>query len=221
MSTTLLITTIIAYVLSLAASLILALTAKKMQPDSIRVPVIFHFILLVVSAILWIGTIANDLLPWLVLITFCSGLSIAGWALRSGKLKWVIKLYFGLYFSSVFLFLASPSRLFYTITGKSAVYRKEKEFKLRDNYYLVEQQSLVRTNKSMEDWKVIQKFGIYKKTIRRDIRFNGNPDSIRLLRMEADTMIIRAYHLTNGVPDSSENGFRPGVKKQSITKQKR
>jgi hypothetical protein len=221
MSTTLLITTIIAYVLSLAASLILALTAKKMQPDSIRVPVIFHLVLLFISAILWISALANDLLPWLILITFCSGLSMAGWALRSGQLKWPVKLYFGLYFSSVFLFLASPSRLFYTIAGKSAAYRKEKEFKLRDNYYLVEQQSLVSTNKSIEDWKVTQKFGIYNKTIRRDIRFKGNPDSIRLLRLKPDTMIIRAYHLTNGMPDSSENGFRPSVKKQSITKQKR
>jgi hypothetical protein len=192
-----------------------------MKPRTIRIPIIIHTSLLALSCIFWLGGIFPDLLPWLILSAFCSGLSIAGWVLRSGHLQVPVRIYFGLYFASVLLFLISPSRLFYTITGKSAVYRSEKEFKLRDNYYLVEQQSLLSASKTIENWKVIQKFGLYKKTIRRDVRFNGSPDSVRLIRMEPDTMIIRAYYQTSGITDSSQSGFLPNVKKQSITKQKR
>lgn len=221
MTYTLLVTTIITYVLSLAATLILAITSKKMRRDSIRIPAIFHFTMLVLTTIIYLTGTLQNLLPYLILFTFCSGVSLAGWALRINYLKMPFRIYFGAYLLSVLLFLVSPSLLFYSISGSLSFYRKEKEFNLRDNYYLVEQLSQVSQNQKSSNWKVIQKFGIYKKTIQRDISLKTAPDRVQLLEFNKDTMVIRYWFTANGVTDSTDTGFRPVIRKQEITKQKR
>jgi hypothetical protein len=220
MDSILLVSTIIAYVLSLAATLILAITTRKLKPEAIRVPVMLHALLMVISLLLLATTSLAHLYHYLVLATTCSGVALAGWAIRGTYLHKALKIYFGLYLLSVLLFLSSPTRLFYILTGQAQAYQPEKSFHLIDNYYLVEQKSQLQTNDTLVQWKVIRKYGIYKKTIRRDIQFGWNPETVKLISMDADTMILRGYHTINHNIDSADTGFKPEVKKQEI-KQKR
>jgi hypothetical protein len=146
-------------------------------------------------------------------IAFCSGLIIAGWAIRKSE-KLVYRIYFGIYFSSVLLFLYSPSLLFYSISGNFANRRTEQQFRLEKNYFLIEQQSMLQLLSNVTAYKVSQKFGIYNRTIARDIRFDGRLDSVQLVALTEDTLILRGYLQGK----KKEINLKPGMNKSHVVR---
>ena len=215
MNSTLLITALIVYILSLATSLVLAIAAKKFHPGKIRLPIYLHLVLVLLAAIAWTAGYRNHF-PYLILLAVCSALAIAGWVLRIKTLAIPTRIYFGLYFLTVLLFLLSPSLLIYTITGLNSERQEEKRIFLRDNYYLVEQSSLQSTSNELQ-YKLVRKSGMYQKTIQRDISFGYLPDSVHILKLTADTILLRAFH--NG-KDSSDLGLSPSLSSTEIIQKK-
>ena len=82
------------------------------------------------------------------------------------------------------------------------------------NYYLIEQQSMLQLLSNVTAYKVSQKFGIYNRTIARDIRFDGRIDSVQLVTLNDDTLILKGY--LNG--NSKEIHLKPGMNKNQIVR---
>lgn len=206
MAASLLIVSIILYILSLAASLIIAIASKKFNPHSFPYPAYLHLFFLAAGIISYMAGL-KELTSYSILLSVCSALWIAGWGLRNKFIRWPIRIYFSLYLLSILLFLASPSLLIYTITGKLSERSAEKWISMGNNYYLVEQSGMQPAREL--HWKMIRKSGPYKKTIQRDLSFGYIPDSVRIVGMEEDTVILCGYKKTSSGFDSTRYGFRP------------
>lgn len=213
MNPLLLITTITLYLVSLVGSFVLTLLSKKFSNQKLNILVTIHFIItgfaLSTSFIKGEGSTKN----YLMSIAFCSGLIIAGWAIRKAGNK-ILKIYFATFFASIILFLYSPSLLFYSISGNFSQRRREQQFRLEKNYYLIEQQSMLQLLSNVTAYKVSQKFGIYNRTIARDIQFEGVVDSAQVILMSDDTLIIRGYLKGS----SKDIHLKPGMNKSKITR---
>lgn len=214
MSVSLLILTIILYILGLVAAVILAFAMKNRPADSIRFPVIAHFIFLLIYAMMAISGVA-PFRSYIVLAAFVIALAVSGWSLRSQGLHFILRIYFGLYLLSVPLFIISPSRLFFIITGNYDLYKPEKEFRLESNYYLVEQQSLFQGSADTIHYKLIRKYGLFHKTLGRDLVLPGNLKDAKLIHPLPDSTVIRAYLMEN---DSIDIGIRKADSGNEITK---
>lgn len=215
MNSGLLILSIITYILSLAAALILAIASAKLGNSALKKAILLHFAILAIAIPALILYGQESATAYLVLTAICSGLAISGWVLRSRQIKTSLKIYFGIYLFSVILFLISPSFLFFAISGNARQHRAEKTFRLGDNYYLVEQ--LSTSPQAQPAWKVIRKYGIYNKTILRDIRFKSAPDSVRMITVTEDTLILKSFYSSSTATDSMETGYHPNLKQNSIT----
>jgi len=210
-----LIVTICAYILAVVFSLLLGMAARRFSADAFRMPAAVHAILLflyvafavVFSGFSWTG--------YFLLAALCSGLSLSVWALRNKHLPWAFKVYFGAYLLSLLVFLWSPSLLFYSISGNLDKYRPEQQFHLEGNTYLVEQQSMLNRDTLATRYKVIRKYGIYNKTLVRNLEFGESVDKVNLYIMNADTIVLRTT-LSSG--QIKKTGFRPGMKKNTITR---
>ena len=215
MNALLLITTVILYIIALVGAFVLTVLSKKFSHKTLNIFIIIHFALVLVALIAIIINIENTS-NYLMSVAFCSGLIIAGWAIRKSEKK-LYQIYFGLYFSSLLLFLYSPSLLFYSISGNFSQRRAEQEFKLTKNYYLMERQSMLQLLSNVKAYKVSQKFGIYNRTIARDIRFEGRLDSVKLVALTEDTLILQGY--TKGL--IREIHLKPGMNKNQIVRKRK
>ncbi len=140
-----LIITICVYILSLVLALLLGMAGKKFRNESIRLPLAFHLVLLSLTLIFFLSFPAQEMSKYLLLFSVCSGLSLSAWAIRNSSLNMLFRIYLASYLLSLFVFLWSPALLFYSISGNYQKFRNEQAFNLKDNYYLVEQQSMVRS----------------------------------------------------------------------------
>ncbi|MBL7922789.1 MAG: hypothetical protein JNL88_01185 [Bacteroidia bacterium] len=210
-----LIITICLYIVSIVISLLLGMTSRRFNPESIRLPVAFHLILLFLALVFALIFQGHAISQYMILFSICSGLSLSGWALRNTYLKRPLKIYFGLFLFTVPLFLWSPSLLFYSISGNYGHYRPEQEFRLQSNYFLVEQQSMLHTGMEPVKYKVIRKYGIYNKTLARDLDFRKRLVAVELVRLSEDTLVLEG-RLETG--QSSRLGVKPGMKKNKITR---
>lgn len=198
----------------MVVSLLLGMTAKRFPGENIRLPVAFHFIFLFLAlAFLYIlksGSIGN----YLLLLSVCTGTALAGWALRNERIGKPLRYYLAAWLLLIPVFLWSPSRVFYAISGNYSKFKAEQEFNLTSNCYLVEQQSMLQEQK-ITKYKVIRKFGIYNKTLARDVNFGSRLENVQLIRLSDDTLIL------DGIwPDRTIHriGIKPGMKKNAITR---
>src|SRR3954470_24990645 len=101
---------IISYILSLVIGLLLAFTARKLNPGWFRMLAGIHLVL----GFLFLFTLFaydNAERPRLAfLFFFCSGIIMAGLAFGMNKAI-PFKIYFGLFGASIFVFLLSPSTM--------------------------------------------------------------------------------------------------------------
>lgn len=201
------------YIVALVGTFVLTVLSKKFSNKSLNIFISIHLVLVVIAIAFALIQIKNDIGNYFMSIAFSSGLIIAGWAIRKSE-KPIIRIYFGIYFASILLFLYSPSLLFYSISGNFANRRTEQQFRLEKNYYLIEQQSMLQLLSNVTAYKVSQKFGIYNRTIARDIRFDGRIDSVQLVTLNDDTLILRGY--LNG--NSKEIHLKPGMNKNQIVR---
>lgn len=210
----LLVFTICLYILSLVTALLLGMTAKRFKPESIRMLLATQVILLFFAIAILYKFETLSIGNYLLLISVCLATTLAGWAVRNTWLKTPFRIYLLLYLLLVPVFLWSPSRIFYAISGNYSRYKPEQQFNLESNYYLVEQQSMLQQQTRVR-YKIIRKFGIYNKTLARDVDFGERLHDIKLIELTADTLILDGV-----LPDHSLKrvGLKPGMKKNTITR---
>ena len=214
MSASILISTIIFFILSLVSAVLLSMSSDKIKAIRFKQIVTLHFIVLATTITIHFSAQHNTVYQVLFLVTVCSGVAISGWAIRTKSASRILKFYLGSYLISILLFLYSPSLLFYFISGNQEKYSANQEIKLKENCYLVRQQSMLSLSSENVRYKVIEKYGIYNKTLIRNLNFTKKIDSVHLIKFTADTIVLRGY-----IPqhDSLDLGFRPGIKENTIT----
>lgn len=209
-----LVLTICLYIISLVLAMILAMVSRRWPGEKIRLPLALHALLLLLAVVFGILFKGADWTGYFLILTVCSGLALSGWAIRNKSLAMPWRLYLALYLLSIVMFLWSPSQLFYLISGNSEKYRKEQQFHLGKNYWLVEQNSMFSSGKEPAQYKFIQKYGIYNKTWVRNIDFGQSISKVSKLQFSEDTLVLQAE-----VGDSVITaGFKPGMKKNRISK---
>ncbi len=179
MSASLLIASIITYILSLVFSLVLMIFSKKLNSRWKRAFIIFHSILLVayLFSFFWLKFFSGTFF----LIFFCFGVAIAGMILRS-HMNLLLKIYYSIFLFSIVVFLYSPSLLFSLLATQKFPTTKGTEFLLVDNYYLVKEKSMLDVSNTFVRYKIIERTGKFNKTLQRNISFTHEIDSIRVLK---------------------------------------
>ncbi|MCE2847476.1 MAG: hypothetical protein LW707_10710 [Sphingobacteriales bacterium] len=213
MNAILLVTTICSYILSVVVSLLLGMISKRLNPNGLRIGLALHgsFVALTVLALLS-GFPTGTTGP-LMLVAVCSGLALSGWGLRNTLLPLPLRVYLGSFLLSIAVFIWSPSLLFYTISGHFEEYRPEHQVHLRGNHFLVEQQSMLQGTPGEGGYKVIRKFGIYNKTLTRDLHPRAIPRSASLTELGPDSLRIDLSY-DDGSSESIQ--FRSGMKRNRI-----
>ena len=213
MSPTLLILSICLYLMSLVASLLIGIASKRFSPTAIRIPILIHFLLLITTLLLYFLDV--QLHHSFTLITFCSGLLISVWTLRKKEHPLPIKIYFGIFLLSMILFISSPGKLFYLISGNIHQYKAEKKIDLQDNYVLIEQRSMFTVPSDSTPYKIVKQSGFYKKTLLRDILLEDEIDEGRMILANEDTIVVEFSFKSK---DKQIRGFKPGNQKNTLRK---
>jgi hypothetical protein len=199
--------------MSLVASLLIGIASKRFSPTAIRIPILIHFLLLITSLLLYF--IDVPLHHSFMLITFCSGLLISVWTLRKKEHSLPIKIYFGIFLLSIILFISSPGKLFYLISGNIHQYKAEKKIELQDNYFLIEQRSMFTVPSDSTPYKIVKQSGFYKKTLLRDILLEDEIDKGRMILATEDTIVVEFSFKSK---DKQIRGFKPGNQKNTLRK---
>ncbi len=215
MTTGYLIITIIAFLLSWVAGALLTLAAGKLKPAFLRIFFYLHLTVISAAGVMHVFMPDNQLFGSLLLAGICSGLLLSGWALRSKFSPLVARYYLSCYLLTIPVFLYSPSLLFYCISGRIDLYHPAASFHLRGNTYLVEQQSMLQISESHRGYKVISKYGIYNKTLARDVFQGRQLIGATLVTLTDDTLIVKGI-LKDGT--SLQIGLKPGMKRETITR---
>ncbi len=156
MSVSVLICTIIFYILSLVGALLLSMSVKKISSSRIRQLIRLHFSTLLITILFYFMLREDTIYHSFFLLTCCTGIASSGLVMRSAGTKPLLKIYFGAYLLSILLFLYSPSLLFYFISGNIQQFSPNQEIKLKENCYLVRQQSMLTTPDEIPHYKVIE-----------------------------------------------------------------
>ena len=183
----------IVFILSIIAGVVLMLIGKNMSKERFRILASLHFILLlafIASLILKHDKSAN-VNNYFFTAYFCSGLLLSGIAIRLGITK-ILRYYFAAFLLGIGMFLFSPSMMMNFLVTTSYSSTSGKTFHLVGRYFLEQQNSTQIADKPLQ-YKVITKTGIFHKTIQRDIVFQGDVDSVKVIEKNAITMKIRGY----------------------------
>ena len=169
------------------------ITGREMRRDKFLLLVSFHIVFLfafIASLLLRKndGTIVNN---YFFLAFICSGLLLSGLAWRS-KAPILLRCYFSIFMLTIPLFLISPSTLLNFLLTMHFSGANGPVYKL-NNKYLVETQSSSRTIDNNPLYKLTLKKGFFHQTIQRDIAFGGKLDSVIVLEIENETMLLRGF----------------------------
>jgi hypothetical protein len=213
MNALLLVLTICTYILSIVGALLMGMVSARLNPNFLRAGIAMHFALLAMATIAYLTRLPATIQGVFLLLGVCTGLIFSGWALRNKQLSMYFRIYLGAYLISILVFIWSPSLLFYSISGHWNEYRPEQQIHLKGNHYLVEQQSMLQGTQGEGGYKVIRKYGIYNKTLVRDLRPKGIPKTARLTEITGDSMRIDLVFA-----DGSQEAlsFRAGMKRNRI-----
>ena len=183
---------IIGYILSNIIALALLFTGRKLGSGWFRMLASLHLIFAVVFLFNFFTNKEESPRYVSFLIFFCSGIITGGLALGT-KRHLAFKIYFGIFCLSVFAFILSPSTVLNFLLTAS-VDRHKDMMLVKDDYYLERQSSTFSSDSSGIMYKLIEKKGMFHKTIARDLAFTGKLDSIRLISFEEKkSATIRGY----------------------------
>lgn len=202
------ITCISIYILSLVIGLLLMIAGKKAAENVFKKSLFIHlliaFVFIVALILANFAAIGEGSIIYFSLGFFCSGVALSGLMLRS-KMNILIKIYFGIYAASFFLFVSSPSTLFSLITKGKLKVEQYDRFAIKDNYFLDKQSSFIGNSSGPANYKIVQKLGYFNKTITRDLVFANQLDSIKTLSFIPNKLVIlRGYFSQQGVTDSAD-----------------
>jgi len=185
---------IVLYITSVITALVLMITGKRMSPG--------RFLLLAGIHLCFIGLyfLTNQQegpephFSYSFLLFICSGTALSGlvWRITVPRM---LKVYFSIFVLSFPLFLFSPSMLVNFLLTTKYSDTLGKTFCVKDRLYL-EQQQAWRDLKGMTPYKLVERRGIFRKTIVRDLDFGGRIDSARTLSFIADSLAeVRGYRI--------------------------
>jgi hypothetical protein len=183
---------IISFILSNIVALALLFTGKKLNSGWFRMLASLH---LIFGVLFLFSLLTNkEESPRYVsfLIFFCSGIITGGLALGTPT-NLILKIYFGIYCLSIFVFIISPSALLnFLLTASFA--RHVDMIQVRGNYFIERQASTFSNDPTAIGYKLIEKKGMFHRTIARDLDFNGKLDSIRVISFdEVTNTILRGF----------------------------
>lgn len=183
---------IISYILSNIIALALLFTGKRLGTGWFRMLASLHLILGLVFLFSLFTNKEESPRYISFLIFFCSGIIAGGLALGTNT-HIILKIYFGLYCISVFVFLFSPSGLLnFLMTANFAAH--DELIPVYQNYFLEKQRSTFSSDTTGVQYKFIQKNGMFHKTISRDLSFHGKLDSIKVLSVEdGKSALVRGF----------------------------
>jgi hypothetical protein len=183
---------IIGYILSNIIALALVFTGKKLSPTVFRMLASLHLIFAVFFIFNLLTNKEESPRYVSFLVFFCSGIITGGLALGT-KTNTILKIYFGIFCLSIFVFILSPSLLLNFLM--TASFNRHKDMiQVKENYFLERQASAFSSDTSGIKYKLIEKNGMFHKTIARDLDFKGKLDSMRILSYdERKSFIIRGY----------------------------
>lgn len=193
MNSQLLIVSISLYIISIIASLIVAIAGQKISSLFLKVFSFAHFSFAFVLIILFLFTEANILSRWLILLFFCSGLIFSGIILRKINSR-ITKLYFLIFPVTLVLFIYSPTRFFKTIYTGEFKNLKSNSIALSNNYFLTEQDIFSETEKGF-NYKIYHKKGLINETVATGITTIEKIDSVEVLLLKPnDSLVFRIYN---------------------------
>jgi len=178
------------YILSLLVALVLVITGKKQREAWRKAALALHvlFVLLFVVYLLQKpGLQEGSPFRYAFLAALCSGLVAGGFILRSEK-HWILKLYCSIYFLSLLFFLFSPSRFAAVLSRGDLAGNTPKKIHVVRNFFL-EAQHAAQAGSGKKEFKLVQEFGIFHRTIRRDIAFDSEPDSLQVLEEDIPGLV--------------------------------
>jgi len=184
--------TIIGYIISNIIALALVFTGKKLNPGIFKMLAALH---LLFGMLFVFSLVTNkEESPRYVsfLVFFCIGIITGGLALGTNThIAW--KIYFGIYCLSIFAFILSPSWLLNFLMTAN-INRHKDMIPVRNNYYLERQSSAFKSEETVMKYKLIEKKGMFHKTIARDLNFKGRLDSMKVLSFdERKSVLVRGY----------------------------
>lgn len=216
MNNNLLVITITTYIISIALCLILSIALRKVEISKFKLPFLIHTSLILIFCVVYMINANSPSLHYLLLAFVCSGLMLSGIVLRSAFHR-PVKIYFSLFLITILFFLASPSLLLRSISYSWNANNVFQQFHIRNNYFLQEQQSMLHLESDQVKYKVVQSFGVFHKTIARDITFRNRISDIKVISFEPSKSItLRGYFTTKS--SSVEN--RDSVDVSAIIKLK-
>lgn len=188
----LLFVSIVSFIFSNIIALALLFTGKKLNPGWFRMLASLHIIFGVMFLFNFLVNKEESPRYISFLVFFCSGIITGGLALGTPA-NLLLKMYFGIYCLSVFAFIISPSWLLNFLLTASPT-KQHESIPVKANYFLEQQSSVFSSGNDEVKYKLIEKKGMFHKTITRDIFFNGKLDSIRVLSFEElDSAMVRGF----------------------------
>jgi hypothetical protein len=204
---------IIAYISSVIAALVLMITGKTMAAGKFRWMAGVHLFcgIVFILSILLTGKGPSVEHPnFFFLLFICTGtcLSALAWRTRITKAE---KSYFSLFIVTFPLFLFSPSMLVNFLLTTRYTDSIGKKFPLQGAYALEKQNSWTEHG-SEHLYKVVLQRGIFHQTIARDVDFGGEIDSVKVVRFDInDSVRIRAYIIKESYVDTQMDSFEVTV----------
>ncbi len=192
---------IILYIISVVTGILTLFTGKNISTRNFVLGTSIH-VLFIVLFIIKITSGSNAITDSFFfklsfLFAICTGLILLGMSWKS-SVHLFLKIYFSLFSVTLLLFLFSPSRLVNFLITASYSDTMGKTFNVAANYFLEEQTSGMNGDASVPHYKLIQKHGMFHKILQRDIIFNGNLDSIRVLGFdEGKETLVRGFSSKN------------------------
>jgi hypothetical protein len=186
----------IVFILSLIGGLVLMFVGKNMGKDRFRLIATIHIVLLLafIASLILRKDYSVVINNYFFTAFFCSGVLLSGLVWRI-DIAIFIRYYFSLFLLGIPLFLFSPSRMMNFLVTTHYSSTTGKTFLLTGRYFM-EEQGTVQSADNSPHYKVIIKSGFFYKTVQRDLVFGGVLDSVRVLDLNDQTLLIRGFTST-------------------------
>jgi len=221
----LLICALIFFILSVVAALVLMIISARIITLSIRIIIISHFVLLILTLLFFLFPSASGtgIYHWTFLLSVCCAIIVSGFLLLK-KYHLAITGYFVIYLFTIPVFVYSPSLLVRLITLHYHSNESPGQFRIIENVFLEKQRPLFSTESEVQ-FKLVRKYGIFYKTLERDLATGIIPDSVKALTYFPDSLLTIRIYFSNKLnePDSLElfSDLIPDELKKDLIKQKK
>ncbi|MFN8142971.1 MAG: hypothetical protein U0073_01005 [Bacteroidia bacterium] len=186
---------IICFISSVVIALVLMILGKNLGRSRFLLSASMHGILLLgflASLMLRPASTPSSVFNYFFLIYFCTGVMLCGWVWRI-EITLALRIYFSIFIIGFPMFLFSPSMMVNFLLTSHYTDSFGPKFLVQGNIWL-ESQSTISREDNGPHYKLVRKRGLYRETLARDLNFNGELDSVKLLEFIPGSSIrIRGY----------------------------